>query len=316
MKITTLLPLLALVSSQLLSGCSAKQQDDLLQTITEWGREHSDLTLHSAQAEDVEMSYLERRRTGPTLVMLHGFSANKDTWLHLAADLPEDYTLFAPDFAGHGDSSIAADGNYDLEKQVERLHALLEMQNLEQFHLAGNSMGGAIATLYAMKYPEEIKSLILIDAAGVDGKNKSPFFTMLEKGENVLIATDKESFERRMDLILEKPPLIPWPIRPALVRMTINNAEINKEIFADMMATRERLKGEDYRLAMSKELTMPVQILWGSDDHILDVSAVDEFKRYLPQAEVVIFDGIGHVPMVEAPGKTADAVTDFVGRHL
>ena len=303
----------AILSATLFSGCTAHQQDALLSKVTEIGREKAGLQLASTHTLDVDMTYLERRTDGPVVMLVHGFSANKDAWLRFASFLPENYHVVVPDLAGHGDTPAA--DSYDLEVQAERLHALAAQLGIAKFHIAGNSMGGAIATIYASKYPEQIESLTLIDAAGMDGANKSDYFRMLEQGTNPLIATDKDSFEFRMDMVMAKPPALPWPLRPALMRQTVARADINRVIFKDMIATRERMSGDDFKQLVDDKVEMPALIMWGDQDRVLDVSAVDTFKTYIPQAQVEIFEGIGHVPMLEIPEESAAVLTRFIS-HL
>lgn len=298
------------LTTPLLTGCTAHQQDALFAKVTKIGRDKAGLEKHQTQTIDIEMTYLERKGSGPVVMLVHGFSANKDTWLRFADHLPDDYHIIAPDLAGHGDSPTAE--SYDLELQTERLHALAATLGIDSFHIVGNSMGGAISTIYATKYSQQLASLTLIDAAGMDGANKSEYFTMLEQGTNPLIATDKDSFEFRMDMVMAKPPMLPWPLRPALVRDTVARAELNYEIFDDMIATRERMSGDDYKQLVDTTVDMPTLIMWGEKDRVLDVSAVKTFKNYIPQAKVEIFEGVGHVPMLEIPKESAHTLTAFI----
>jgi len=300
----------ALLLATSLIGCTVAQQDALLIKVTDMGRDKIDTQVERAQAGDVELSYLLRRAEGPAVVMVHGFSANKDAWLRFADFLPEHYTLVAPDLAGHGDSDTAE--SYDLEVQAERLHSLLTQLDLGPVHMVGNSMGGAISLLYASKYPQGLASLTLMDSAGLDGANQSEYFAMLEQGTNPLIATDKASFEFRMDMVMEKPPMLPWPLRPALMRQTVERAELNREIFADMLATRERLATVDFVSQIQATVSTPTLIMWGDKDRVLDVSAVETFKQAIPDAKVHIFEGIGHVPMLEVPEDTANVIDAFI----
>ncbi|MEK9713599.1 MAG: alpha/beta hydrolase, partial [Thalassolituus sp.] len=169
-----------------------------------------------------------------------------------------------------------------------------------------------ISTIYATKYPEHLASLILIDSAGMDGANKSEYFQMLEQGTNPLIADDKESFEFRMDMVMSQPPALPWPLRPALVRDTVARAPLNREIFADMIATRERMSGPEYEALVDEKVEMPALIMWGKEDRVLDVSAVEAFKQIIPQAAVTIYEEVGHVPMLEIPEESAMTVAAFI----
>lgn len=299
-------------AAYVLIACTATQQDSLYQKALDLGEWKAGLDEQKSEIADIEMNYLIRKGDGPILMLVHGFSANNSTWLQFADKLPDNYYLIAPDLAGHGKSSEAE--SYDLERQAERLKALAEHLNLEPFHIVGNSMGGAISAIYAARFPEDIASLILIDSAGLDGENQSQFFAELEEGHNPLIATDEASFEYRMDLILEKQPPLPWPLRPALIRETVERAELNKVIFADMLATREKMDQNEMSRIISENVTMPALIMWGEKDRVLDVSSVAEFKKVIPQAEVKIYPDLGHVPMLEDPSASAETITQFVSR--
>ena len=299
-------------AAYVLIACTATQQDSLYQKALDLGEWKAGLDEQKSDIADIEMNYLIRKGDGPILMLVHGFSANNSTWLQFADKLPDNYYLIAPDLAGHGKSSEAE--SYDLERQAERLKALAEHLNLEPFHIVGNSMGGAISAIYAARFPEDVASLILIDSAGLDGENQSQFFAELEEGHNPLIATDEASFEYRMDLILEKQPPLPWPIRPALIRETVERAELNKVIFADMLATRERMDQGEMSRIISENVTMPALIMWGEKDRVLDVSSVAEFKKVIPQAEVKIYPDLGHVPMLEDPSASAETITQFISR--
>ena len=299
-------------AAYVLIACTATQQDSLYQKALDLGEWKAGLDEQKSDIADIEMNYLIRKGDGPILMLVHGFSANNSTWLQFADKLPDNYYLIAPDLAGHGKSSEAE--SYDLERQAERLKALAEHLNLEPFHIVGNSMGGAISAIYAARFPEDVASLILIDSAGLDGENQSQFFAELEEGHNPLIATDEASFEYRMDLILEKQPPLPWPLRPALIRETVERAELNKVIFADMLATREKMDQNEMSRIISENVTMPALIMWGEKDRVLDVSSVAEFKKVIPQAEVKIYPDLGHVPMLEDPSASAETITQFVSR--
>ena len=258
------------------------------------------------------MTYLERQGEGPVMLLLHGFSANKDTWIQFAAELPENYRLIVPDLAGHGDTPAPKGEDYNLIRQAERLNQLMANLNISKFHIAGNSMGGAISAIYASLYPQQVSSLTLIDAAGVDAPNQSEYMAALAEGKNPLIATDEASFEFRMDFVMSKAPPLPWPLRPALMRKTLARQQLNEDIFEDMMATRKQLEDTGFEARLSEAVTMPTLIIWGDEDRVLDVSAVEVFKQKIPHAQVKIYEGIGHLPMVEIPEETAILYSEFV----
>ena len=96
---------------------------------------------------------------GEPLVLVHGFTADKDAWGAVARHLTAQYTVIAPDLPGFGDTVRDPNANYSLDTQVENLRAFLQSMQLKRVHLGGNSMGGGVVALYAAKYPQEVASL-------------------------------------------------------------------------------------------------------------------------------------------------------------
>ena len=118
---------------------------------------------------------------------MHGYTGSKDNWLRFAAYLTKDYHVVIPDIPGYGESSKIEKDSYDLSNQMSRLHKFVQAIDLKKFHIAGNSMGGFFAGTYAVRYPDEIISVGLFDAAGVMPSEKSVVVKMMEKGENPLV---------------------------------------------------------------------------------------------------------------------------------
>lgn len=317
-KIKHFTALTLISTSILLSGCTETQQDSFFDSAISLARESVGFDVKTIQAEDVNLTYMERigsTKNAETILLLHGFSANKDNWIRFTKALDKKYHVLAVDLAGHGDSEKLLTTDYDLFKQADRLNALMTELGIEQFHIAGNSMGGAISAIFSLKHPEKIKSLTLIDAAGIDGKNPSEYYLALAEGKNPLIATDEASFDFRMDFTMSQPPLLPWPLYSAFLRKTLARAEINEKIFSDMLATKNGLAETNFQQSIETTIAkgnIPTLIMWGKEDRVLDVSAAAAFKDLIPTAKVHIFEGVGHLPMVEIPNESADIYQQFL----
>ena len=306
-------------ASLLFTGCTSGQQDSLFDSAISLARDSASLEVKTASADDVQLTYMERpsslANNAETVLLLHGFSANNDNWILFTKALDEKYHVIAVDLAGHGDSEKLLTTDYGLIKQAHRLDALMSGLGIENFHIAGNSMGGAISAIYSLNYPNKVKSLTLIDAAGIDGDTPSEFYQALAKGSNPLIATDEESFEFRMDFTMSQPPTIPWPLRPALFRKTMARVDINKKVFSDMLATKKELSEGDFEESIQATIAdnkLPTLIMWGKEDRVLDVSAAIAFKQLIPLATIHIFEDVGHLPMVEIPNESAKVYQDFL----
>lgn len=305
-------------TSLLFSGCTNLQQDRLYGSTMSFVRDSVGLEVKTAQAGDVELTYMERTSEQPdaeTLLLIHGFSADKDNWLFFTDYLDEKYHVIAVDLAGHGESDQDITTTYDLVTQSQRIEAFMTGLGIDSFHIAGNSMGGNISAVFSTLYPNRIKSLALIDAAGIDGDTPSEFFGYLDQGQNPLIATDEESFEFRMDFSMSQQPFLPWPLRPAFIRETVARVDINKKIFQDMRTSQVELIEAGFEQQITDTIAknnIPTLIMWGEEDRVLDVSAVAAFKKLIPQAQIKIFPEVGHLPMVEIPSESAEVYQEFL----
>lgn len=102
---------------------------------------------------------------GGTVVLLHGFSADRDVWVRHARHLP-DHHVVVPDLVGHGATPFVEGAGYSGAQQAARVLRLLDVLGVERAHLAGNSMGGLVAANVALAAPDRVRSLALLDAIG------------------------------------------------------------------------------------------------------------------------------------------------------
>jgi abhydrolase domain-containing protein 6 len=268
-------------------------------------RKSSGLTKVEIQADDHRIVYLEGGK-GETVVLLHGYTGNKDNWTWFAKYLKGSYHVVIPDIPGFGESSKLPAASYDVESQVDRIDQFLKVLKIERFHLAGNSMGGMIAAVYETKYPRKVASLALFDTGGIQSAKKSEFAARLEKGQNALLVNSEEDFDRVIKLAFVNPPYVPASIKKVLVADVIASAEFNKKIWNDMMLKPIAL--EPYLPLIQA----PVLILWGDSDRLTDVSGVSVLETNLIGFKTVIMKDTGHVPMVEKPQESASYYVDFL----
>ncbi|MEN0105677.1 MAG: alpha/beta hydrolase, partial [Pseudomonas sp.] len=236
---------------------------------------------------------------GETLLMIHGFGANKDNWVRFAKFLTKRYHVIALDLPGFGDSS-KPDASYDVGTQAERVAAFVQTLGLTKVHVVGNSMGGHIAALYAARHPEQVRSLALFDNAGVTSPKKSELYEMLERGDpNPLVARDAESFAKLVDFVFVVPPSVPANVRRYMAEQASARSAQNDKVFSHL---RERYIPLEPELP---KIQAPTLLLWGDKDRVLDVSSIEVMKPLLKQPTVVIMKDCGHVPMIERPEETA-----------
>lgn len=246
--------------------------------------------------------------SGPVILMLHGFSGDKDNWTRFAKYFTGEYRVVIPDLPGFGESARHPDWSYDLLSQRERLRAFAQALNLDRFHVIGNSMGGHLAGLYAHAYPQQVLSIGFVDNAGVSALEKSEMQVRLEKGENPLLVDDAEDFDRMLNFVFVEPPPIPGVLKEYLAAKAVEHRDFNAKIFEDYRGKTPLLE------PLLPELKPPVMILWGDTDRLIHVSTVTVMRASLPDAQVVIMEDCGHSPMIERPAETADHYREFLAQ--
>lgn len=258
---------------------------------------------------EFELSYLEGGQ-GETIFLIHGFESNKDIWIRFAAQLTKHYHVIAIDLPAHGDSTILMEQSYSISAQALRVIALMDALQLKQpVHLMGHSMGGAIAYHVAAGAPGRVQSLGLMSAAGVLSARPSELFTLLQRGENPLIAHDTQSFKDLLAFTMSDPPYIPAPVIASLTRTAIAREAIANKIFTEIRPPYSR----ELETVQAK-INMPTLLIWGDKDRALDVSSTEVFQRLIPQAQLVIFKDVGHAPQLERSKESAIAYQTFLAR--
>jgi pimeloyl-ACP methyl ester carboxylesterase len=247
--------------------------------------------------------YLEGGEGDP-LVLLHGFAADKDNFTRVARWLTPHYRVIIPDLVGFGESSAPPDIDYTAHAQARRLQVLTQALGLTKFDLGGSSMGGQIALAWAAQHPEAVRSLWLIDAAGIWSAPKSELARIvLSDSGNPLIAHNEDEFAATFGFVMEDPPFIPRPMLNVMAQPRIKSAKLYEKIFEQIASdsVEEDITG----------LPTPSFIEWGAHDRAIDVKTVDVLTGLLPNSQVDILPGIGHLPMVEAPKRSAEDYLRF-----
>ena len=244
---------------------------------------------------------------GDVLVLLHGFAADKDNWTRIAKDLTPHFQVIAPDLPGFGDSSREPKARYAFGDQVANVHAFVQALNLKTFHVGGNSMGGAIAGLYAARHPDMVKSIWLLAPGGVDTAEPSELMGLLGQGDNPLLVHTAADFERLLDFVFVETPRIPGPIVVYLTEQAIAQRPFNEKIFQDFIASPASLESE------AQKIQAPTLITWGDQDRLLHVSGAAILDALIPDSRVVIMKNVGHIPMIERPHESAQQFLRFHG---
>ena len=304
-KLAMLVLALSIVSFNIASDY---YREDLYRLAIEFEASKANYEAKQVVIENKTLAYLENNRKDKvaTIIMLHGFSANKENWLRFSAPLANKYHLIALDLLGHGDSTLDIKQSYSVIDQAAIVKKFTETLGIKRFHLIGNSMGGAISSLYAAEHPDEVLSITLVSPAGIH-EIPSRMEELLEEGVNPLIASDIEEFEDVMAFVMEDQPFIPAVITRVEAEKSISRFAINQKIFKDIRSDLN--KGLEKKFSQIKA---PTLIIWGDSDRAIHVKNIDKYAQLIPGAKKLILEDIGHLAMLEAPSVSANAVLDFL----
>jgi len=248
-------------------------------------------------SDQLHYVYLEGGK-GEPLILLHGFGANKDNFTRVARFLTPRYRVIIPDHIGFGESSHPADVDYGALTQAVRIRTLAQALGINKVHLGGSSMGGHIALMYAFIYPDETQSLWLLNPGGIWSAPPSELHDIMSKtGKNPLMAKNEDEFADIFAFVMADPPFIPRPILNVMAQERIRNYELEGRIFKELNTD----SAEKYLT----DLKTPALIVFGDKDRAIHPATADILHKLMPNSEVIIMKGLGHLPMIEQPRLSA-----------
>jgi pimeloyl-ACP methyl ester carboxylesterase len=251
------------------------------------------------------------RGDGPAVLLLHGSNASLHTWEDWTEALVGAHRVVSVDLPGHGLTGPDPQERYATRDMVAFIDAFADAVGLERFALVGSSMGGRIAWATTVLHPERVDGLVLVSASGFPADGP-PRFVYRVARLPVLGA------------VLTK--LTPRWLIAAQLRSAVADpgvlSEGDVDRYADLLrregnraAVRTRLltdpDDEDLRARLG-EIAVPTLILWGEQDTWVPVAHAERFASAIPDASVIVYPDLGHLPMEEDPAGTVGDLTAFL----
>ena len=255
--------------------------------------------------------------SGPVLLLIHGMGGTYENWQAVIEPLAREHTVVAPDLPGHG-ASAPGGGDYSLGAFAAGLRDLLIGLGHERATLVGHSLGGGIAMQFAYHFPEMTERLVLVSSGGL-GREVSPLLRAAAlPGADLFIAATAGP-GRALGSALAR-GLAAVGLRP--------NADI-----AEVLRGYASLDDPDRRSAFLATLRsvihtggqrvhagdrlylaagMPVLIIWGARDPIIPSHHGENAHEAIPGSRLELFDGVGHLPQIEAPGRFIAVLERFI----
>jgi pimeloyl-ACP methyl ester carboxylesterase len=247
--------------------------------------------------------------TGNPVVLLHGTGSSLHTWEQFADNLKDSFQLISLDLPAFGLTGGRTDHDYSIAMYTAFLKKFTEKLNLTTFDLTGNSLGGRIAWEFAATYPDQVRKLILMDAAGYPtGKPAPQVFRLAQNpiASAVLMKITPRFFiKKNMLEVYDNDALVSDALVDRMFDMSLR--EGNRQAFVDraklpLDATTDRVK-------MIADSTL---IIWGDNDPWIPVSCAEMFHKNLKNNQLAIIKNCGHLPMEEHPVETAGLVRAFL----
>ncbi len=267
-----------------------------------------------ASIDGHRMVFFERGQPGPrspTIVLVHGFAAMKENWVLWSQFLPKEWHLLVPDLPGFGESDYFPDACYQFETQAKRLQNWLSGLDTTKVHLVGSSMGGAIVAVLAHTLQPAPKSVTLLNSAGIPEHNQVDITAPFESNrDEILIPRSMGAVYQMLTKVGNGKPTISGLAMAGLLGPDLlSRTESLEHIFGDMVADA---------FAPARYLgvkTPPLQVQWGDRDTITPTSCSDWFITAVPHAEIHLFRGVGHLPMLEVPFRSSIVFEHFVRKY-
>jgi len=251
------------------------------------------------------VSYLEAG-DGPVLLLVHGMGGSLHNWDEVIEPLARTHTVIAPDLPGHG-TSEAGSGDYSVGSLAASLRDLLAARGHERATLVGHSLGGGVAMQFSYQFPEMVERLVLVSSGGL-GPEVSPVLRAASlPGADVFIAATAD-VGRRIG------PVVGRALGAIGLRPSADVAEVlrgygtltdPRRRAAFLGTVRAVIDTRGQRIAATDRLylaeAVPTLIVWGARDPIIPARHGEDAHDHIPGSRLEIFEGVGHLPQIEAP---------------
>ena len=239
----------------------------------------------------------------PTVILLHGLGAQAESWQLTIPALAANYHVIAPDQVGFGKSDKPF-LKYRVGTYADFLDKFMAKLKIEKASV-GNSMGGWVAGLTAIKYPNRVEKIVLADAAGIlpENINTDAIYQLNN--------STRDEIRANLKLIFATPA---FQNNEALVDQFMTQRVVTNDGYTINSLIESIKREEDFLNDRLGEIKKPTLIVWGKQDGLLPVADAEIFNKGIAASELVIFDNCGHVPQLEKALDFNKKVLEFLGR--
>ena len=265
---------------------------------------------------------------GQVVVAVHGLGGSHASWHDLGPLLAREHRVLAVDLAGHGRTPRQG-RSASVRANCELLGRFLQQEVGRPAVLLGNSMGAAISVLHAAEQPDQVAGLALIGPALPRTRTLVPNRAVAKQVALYAVpGLAERSLARRrarlgaeafvqatLELTCADPSKVSPSFRDVAVRLCAERASGQDAEAAFLEAARSLglllARASAYR-ALIASVAAPAVVLQGTLDRLVPVAGVRQLAALQPGLPVHLLEGVGHVPQIEAPARTAELLLDFL----
>jgi pimeloyl-ACP methyl ester carboxylesterase len=258
--------------------------------------------------------------SGPVILLIHGIGDNSTTWDAVQAKLAQRFTVIAVDLLGHGQSDKPR-ADYSVAAYANGMRDLLSVLDIDRVTVVGHSLGGGVAMQFAYQFPQLVERLVLVGAGGVT------------KDVNIVLRLASLPMGGEALALLRLPWVLPAvQIAGRVAGRIFRSTRLGRDlpdvlrVLADLPEptastafTRTLRAVVDWRGQMVTMLdrcylaeSVPVQIIWGTEDVVVPVSHARMAHAAMPGSQLEIFELSGHFPFHDHPDRFIEVVERFI----
>ena len=247
------------------------------------------------------------------LVLIHGTSSSLHTFDAWTTALKSEKRVVRMDLPGFGLTGPFPDRPYSIDNYTLFIEHFLKSKGIKKCILGGNSLGGVIAWQFAIKNPEMVEKLILIDAAGYPLESESVPIAFTLAGmpvfnEFLTFITPRFMAKSSVENVYADKTKVTESLVDRYFELTLRAG--NRQALVDRM----RVGIDTNSVYLIKTIQQPTLVMWGAEDLLIPVKSAYRFHNDLPNDTLVILKNMGHVPMEEGPEESLAALLPFLNK--
>ena len=244
-------------------------------------------------------------------MLLHGIPSSSYLWWEIIQKLQGEYTLFAPDLLGYGDSDKPTSMNLSIQSQAEYLTEWSHILNLEYFNIVGHDIGGGIAQQILVKSPSLIQKAILIDSVCYDNWPEPTIDRLKDPSwdERILLRDIRPGLQRGLEKGVTNQEIITDGLLEAWAAPWLGTAGHQAYLRAARALDSHDLTNIEKEI---ENIQHDVLLLWGEKDVFLDVSSGIRLAENITSARLKTHPGGGHFLPIDQPEWVATQISNFL----